>query len=261
MRNDMYKVIVERPRRWKGGDADAVRLRDDLDGRMHLGMRVGYAGRFLNENLAPLRRYLLAQVGRPWDKVFSEISAGIDRRNTVQQHIYQHIDDFIAIHVGLRDGQPIDLGRGGLFSNHSGELSQELYVDPRTGLIRINKQYRAWARKIDEKRRQEQAQLVARRRILNDRTVLLRLDDLWFEVTLAELPPGRTIERRVDGQCQRKLVYERRYDVVFRREISLLSDSHQRERERERIYGSNAVYAASKRQLSKREMKAHGLRE
>jgi hypothetical protein len=73
MREDMYKVIVERPRRGKEGDATAARLREDFDGPMRLGMRAGYGYRSLNENLAPLRRYLHAQIGRPWDKVFSEI--------------------------------------------------------------------------------------------------------------------------------------------------------------------------------------------
>ncbi len=32
MREDMYKVIVERPRRWKARDSLANRLRNDLDG-------------------------------------------------------------------------------------------------------------------------------------------------------------------------------------------------------------------------------------
>jgi len=99
MRKDMYKVIVERPRRGKDGDANAARLRNDFVGPMRLGMRAGYGYRALNENLAPLRRYLHAQIGRPWNKVFGEICAGIDRRNTVQQHIHRHIRDFIAIDV------------------------------------------------------------------------------------------------------------------------------------------------------------------
>lgn len=43
--------------------------------------------------------------------MFSEICAGIDGRNTVQQHILQHIDDFIAINVDIRaDGELVDLG-------------------------------------------------------------------------------------------------------------------------------------------------------
>jgi hypothetical protein len=109
MREDMYKVIVERPRRGKYGYAGAARLRNDIDGPMRLGMRAGYGYRALNENLAPLRRFLHAQIGRPWNKVFSEICAGIDRRNTVQQHIHQHISDFTAIDVDVRNGRLVDL--------------------------------------------------------------------------------------------------------------------------------------------------------
>lgn len=120
-----------------------------------------------------------------------------------------------------------------------------------------NKEYRAWRQEIVERRQQEQAQLVARRRILNDRTVLLRLDGSWFEITLAQLPAGRAIERIVDGQCKKRIVYDGRYDVVLRRQITLYTDAQ----ERERLYGSVEVYAVSKRQLSKQEMKAHGLRD
>lgn len=104
MREDMYKVIVERPRRGKYGYDTAARRRNDFEGSASLGMRAGYGYRALNENLAPLRRYLRAQVGRPWNKVFSEICAGIDGRNSMQQHIRQHIDDFIATKVEVRDG-------------------------------------------------------------------------------------------------------------------------------------------------------------
>ena len=37
--------------------------------RRHVRERGGF--KVLNENLAPLRRYLEAQVGRPWDKIYS----------------------------------------------------------------------------------------------------------------------------------------------------------------------------------------------
>jgi len=241
MRPDMYKVIVERPRHWKASDAQADRLRNDFDGPMQLGMRAGHGKPWLNENLAPLRRYLRAQVGRPWNKVYSEISAGIDRRNTVQQHIYEHIADFIAIDV-----------TSAAFAQRVRRCYQELYVDPRTGLIRVNKEHRAWRREQIERREQEQVQLVARRRILNDRTVLMRLDDLWFEVTLAELPAPRAVQ--IEGRS--KVVLERRYDIVLRRPINRNEDAS----DRGRVYGSSDLYAVSKRQLSKRELKAHGLR-
>src|SRR5258706_4465295 len=170
MREDMYKVIVERPRRGKEGDATAARLREDFDGPNGLGMRAGYGYRSLNENLAPLRRDLHAQIGRPWDKVFSEVCAGIDRRNTVQQHIHQHIRDFIAIDVDVREGQLIDLATRWGFRGRGSGLFQGLYVDPRTGLIRQNKNYRPWRRSIAEHRRREQAEVAARRRKVDERT-------------------------------------------------------------------------------------------
>jgi hypothetical protein len=48
MRSDMYKIIVERPRRSKDLKARAVRFRNSLDGPSHLGMRVGYGYREIN---------------------------------------------------------------------------------------------------------------------------------------------------------------------------------------------------------------------
>jgi len=179
MREDMYKVIVERPRRGKDGDAAAARRRNDFDGPMRLGMRAGYGYRSLNENLAPLRRYLRAQLGRPWNKVFSEICAGIDRRNTVQQHIHQHIRDFIAIEVGVRNGRLVDLAGGWGFLRADG-ISQELYVDPRSGLIRLNKH--GGCRAVNARnRRIENGRAGARLDILRYRFTRHRETGLHFE--------------------------------------------------------------------------------
>ncbi|HEY5759090.1 MAG TPA: hypothetical protein VIU34_24860 [Steroidobacter sp.] len=259
MRKDMYKVIVERPRAWKGGYEQAARLRDDLDGPIHLGMRAGYGYRGLNENLAPLRRYLLSQVGRPWDKVFSEICSGIDRRNTVQQHIHQHIDDFIATRVEIRDGELVDLNGRDRFLRYGG-MHQQLYVDPRTGLIRINKKYRNWRNyrsASTEREERAQAEVDARRRVLDERTLLLRLSEVWFEVKLAELPLPREIVT-MDSPQRTRMIVDARYDAVLRRKTSF---AHTDSSEHKRVYGSSDLYAVSKRQLSKREIKTHGLRE
>jgi hypothetical protein len=220
MRKDMYKVIVERPRRGKDGYATAARLRKDFDGPTRLGMRAGYGYRSLNENLAPLRRYLHAQIGRPWNKVFSEICAGIDRRSTVQQHIHQHIRDFIAIEVDVRDGQLIDLvARWGFRGSGSG-ISQEIYVDPRTGLIRPNKNYRPWRHGIAEYRRREQAEVAARRRKVDERTYLLLLNEIWFSVEVDVLPEERRVDRVIDGKPHRQTAAECRYDVVLRKNVA-----------------------------------------
>lgn len=247
MRPDMYKVIVERPRRSKDLNERALRLRKDLDGPAHLGMRVGYGYRDLNENLAPLRRYLQSQVGRPWSKVFSEICATIDRRNPVQQHIHQHIDQLIAIRIEIRHGRLIECGK---FGPRALGAADELYVDPRTGLI-CRAKAPAFVR-ASERRRRQQMEIDARRRILDECTQLLKLEDAWFRVSVEPLPNGK--------------IPEFRFDVVMR-ELASRTDgrstsgpSDSRWRQRLWLYGSGELYAVQKRQLSKREIRAYGLR-
>ena len=100
MRDDMAKVIVERPRipafNCRKGRPQAL---EDLPARE--GMRRPHALRGdrkeLNENLTPLRRYLERQVGRPWDKVYSEIAAHLRVDNTVQQHVRDHLGDVPSV--------------------------------------------------------------------------------------------------------------------------------------------------------------------
>jgi hypothetical protein len=246
MRPDMYKVIVERSRRGKSMRPLAIRFRNNLDSPAHLSMRTAYDHRELNENLQPLRRYLYAQVGRPWDKVYSEICATIDRRNTVQQHIHQHIDQFIATRVGLRDGRLIDFTNGRCLPL-TGLRHQELYVDPRSGLIRLTNIGSDWKRHRAERRRRHEMDVAARRRVVDDHTLLLNLQDTWFRVEIAALPTAV-----VSGRT------EARFDVVLGRFTAFRP--HVDGGYRHHLYGFETHYAVSKRQSGKRELKACGLR-
>jgi hypothetical protein len=249
MRTDMFKVLVERPRGYKGTDARANRRRDDFEGPPFLGMRAGYGYRALNENLRPLQRYLRAQIGRPWGKVYSEIARTIDRRSTVQQHVYQHIEDFVSTQVAWKDGRLVDLDAyGGI-----GELSQELYVDPRTGLLRLNKHYRSWAQKRRERAAEHEAEVDARRRIVDDLTQLHLIDGEWYEIHFSALPLGQWREVVVRGRAVRKYVADRRYDVLLKRMTSEIDS------DRSRLHGLEPRYASAKRQLSHREKKSYGL--
>src|SRR5829696_5793202 len=103
MRDDMFEVIIERPRwgsrmpyrrRARRIDAKASLARDSDSLPSYFGMRrwalLGQS-KSLNENLAPLRRYLEGQVNRPWNKVWSEISANLAATSTVQQHVRDHV--------------------------------------------------------------------------------------------------------------------------------------------------------------------------
>lgn len=196
-------------------------------------------------------------MGRPWNKVFSEICAGIDGRNTVQQHIRQHIEDFIATTVEMRDGELVDLHDRWGFNLRSGGLRQELYVDPRSGLIRINKHYGVWRHERIEKAKRARAEIEARRRTIDEDTQLHRLDGIWFQVTVGVLPVGRAREMAINDPLERSAIRDKRYDAILRREVAR-NDEHSTERQR--IYGARNRYGISKRQLSKRELDGHGLR-
>lgn len=243
MRTDMYKVIVERPRKWKGADADANRRRQDFEGPQFLGMRAGHGRPALNENLNPLRRYLRAQVGRPWNKVYGEISANIDRRNTVQLHIFAHLDDLIAIQVERRDGHWVDLKRP-IVSYRSGkvEIRQELYVDPRTGLIRPNKDHDRPGREWRARQKAEHDEAASQRHRISDEMVFLKHCGEWYEVRVATLPPVSQVHRVFDAVRKRMVSTRDRYcDEAFD------------------LYGRWDQYAVSKRQLSRREIESQKL--
>src|ERR1700760_2116860 len=102
MRPDMFKVIVERPR---GGGGWATKQRIVWnDDRTKVPMNRNRS-KSLNENLAPLRRFLRRSVGRPWNAVFSEICEGLSVRNPVQKHVRDHLKDLVLLHTFERDGK------------------------------------------------------------------------------------------------------------------------------------------------------------
>src|SRR4051794_25469022 len=110
----MAKVIVERPRRkgWAGSKPKGYRrqlAKFGEDGPPHQeGIKARWQGnrKSFNEHLGPLRRYLDSQVGRPWDKIFSEICTHINRNSAVQDHVRDHVEDYVTVHAILIDGIP-----------------------------------------------------------------------------------------------------------------------------------------------------------
>ncbi|MBT2746127.1 MULTISPECIES: hypothetical protein [unclassified Lysobacter] len=256
MRNDMYKVIVERPRLGGGWDKPGREARDPEDQRVHESLRLRHGYRkSLNENLRPLQRYLERQVGRRWDLVYSQLCARVDRRNTVQQHIHQHIDDFVAMQVLEIDGEfHVMRSWGGLAP--LAEVRSALYVDPRNGCLMRNE---AAIGLRGERRRAHRMAVRARRegwqdevRTLDAHTQLRRIDGLWYEVALAPVP-ARDTPRKPD-QRRRKLPRQIVFDAVTHKKIGPCDG------ERCRTYGACALYARRKRQLSGAELSDHGLR-
>lgn len=260
MRDDMYKVIVERPRwgsRMRTREGRAYRNGEEVPGK--IGMKQGYTNRkSLNENLAPLRRWLESQVNRPWDKVYAELCANIDRRNTVQEHIFTHIDGFVECEARWLDGEVFVMEswpRKGLVPLRESRV--RLYVHPKTRILRYNKHYISW------RKRQEQAGLAADKgfaatcRVIGDSATLQKIDGVWYHVTMAQMGLPKLAGGKNGGPAN--WVYPQHWDVVKKEMVSL--PRHQSlERERPNMaFVNHHRYAAAKRQLSSAELKQHQL--
>ena len=83
MQTDMAKVIVERPR-CGGQRSRKGRIRNFELLPTKEGMQRRWTDqKYLNENLAPLRRFLASRVGQRWDAVYAEINEQLAPRNAV----------------------------------------------------------------------------------------------------------------------------------------------------------------------------------
>src|SRR5262249_20977740 len=130
----------------------------------------------LNENLQPLRRYLERQVGRPWRKVYAEIAKNLQVDSTVQQHVRDHLRDFVAVKPS----------RVNSWRSRATPWWQSFYVDPASGLLcRTDRLPEVKARRRAERNRPPAP--VTRVALGKDGELRL-LAGLWYHVRLAPLP-------------------------------------------------------------------------
>lgn len=244
MRKDMSKVIVERPR--LGRSAAGLRrgrtrtlVDDDGEPIRAKGAREPKNPRAaktknLNETLNPLKRYLASNVGRPWDKVYSEISEHLKPTSTVQQHVRDHLQDFVATKTRMKGGAVVVTPRFGGERPLTEDWSL-YYVHPRTGLLRKNEHRQRFGARWRAARIKAEAELAQRMRVIDAKTQLHLFNDIWWEVKLAKIPPGQLYT-----------------DVVHRSGLSRMAG--------EKLYGRPDVYAREKRQLPKAEIRKLKLR-
>ncbi len=242
MRADMGKVLVERPRlKRRSGDSRPGKgyqrelqrsLAAEASPPSHerLKHRYGHSRKFFNENLAPLRRFLESNVGRPWNKVYAEICKHVDRGNVVQKHILTHLFDYVVTQVVLIDGKPcrVRQGRGGYESLCTSHNRQQWFVCPKSGLLRRSRYVRRTSKQPQPPRRV----------VLNKTKMCLFLNGQWELVTVAPMP----------GPPQNPCGY----DVVRKRRTAGWPPEHANA---VRFYGA-AVYALSRRPLSRVELLA-----
>lgn len=185
MRSDMKKVLTERPRHgsWQGQRrvrAPAARLWDGEDGfedAEHPGRPL--RTRYFSDLIGPLRKWLRRQVGRPWDKVWSEICAQVDAESVSGLHLRDHVRWEVNTAVQM-DERGVALSR--VASRYRGARIDGLYVHPRHGLLCWQEPDRSrW-----ERRAEPQDPCL---RELGAGRFQQQIDGLWFEVQTRNLGP------------------------------------------------------------------------
>lgn len=232
----MAKVIVERPRHGsrlptKGKGYNRRNARCVWEDRpKREGMKVrGGAGKSLNEHLAPLRRYLTKQVGRPWDNVFADVCRFLDRNSAVQDHVRDHLDDYVATRVIVHGGQ-LCQGNG----YRIGEpLRSIFFVCPRTGILTRNPNYgRGFFRQLDK----------LTIRFLDHGAALVRKRGAWHIITTHAFL-GRVW---VPGKGYDSAIPLQRWDALMKTNLY--------REEAVGIYGC-PIHAVAARRASKREVR------
>lgn len=236
----------------------------------HESMRRGSRcyGLSTNVRTAPLRRWLHAQLGRPWANVASEACQVFSPRTKLGQELRKQLQYLVeTTNVVMRaDGAWCEVST---YTTEPYRVSG-LYVHPRTGLLCEQASSRPTASAL---RQQHKQAAEAVRRELSDSLQLHRLEGLWYEVRLEEVPvlpllkttPEQWARTHRLDRGPEPYVYSYDnppYDVVLRehryREFGATPRPSYRARE---FYGRSDVYAVSKRQLSSKELKHYGLTE
>lgn len=244
MRSDMSKVLVERPRRGGYGTRKGREADHDLLPSKE-GMRAphvrNWGGKELNENLSPLRRFIESRVGRPWNKVFSEICENLRTDNTVQQHVRDHVEDFVAIRTSMVDDEIV------IYHKYRSPILLKnsfigLYVHPVTGILCRNKT--TLTRRQERKLWKDQmaAEEASKIHVAKDGTEYRKVDGLWFEV-LWDTVTKREFSYIKHGE---KITF---YETYIRRDI-FTDKMHNTVGER---------YRSGKRQISRKELRDLGL--
>ena len=142
MRSDMKKVVVERPRwgsrgrnrkfgarlRYVEGHDYEEQPKKALGFESYRGAK--YAEKEFTDVLNPLERFLRSSLGRPWNKIYSELCAGRDKRKATSLQFFRRLENIVATNCYFdRNGRLQVLIKG------KERKVQGFYVHPVSGLL------------------------------------------------------------------------------------------------------------------------------
>ncbi len=201
MRSDFAKVIVERPR--GGSSLRNLKTRmprihswdsetDDYSGPSRVSRRERWYSRSAKsqtDSLNPLTRFLHTQVGKPWNRVWSEVKHQFDERSTMQWHFVLHLKQMVKLNCFVgRGGMVYDssLYHGSVFTRVDG-----FYVHPKTRTLEWAESWRSSHRECPE----HPIILIAP----NPNTECRRIRGIWRVLTYVHHDSEEIVSQRFDG--------------------------------------------------------------
>lgn len=107
----------------------------------------------LSDVLGPLKSYLKHSVGQPWDDIYSELCANLDRRSVSGLHVFQHLWHYVEnnCYIGVDGKVYTEKGYG---PRRVGHGDFDFYVHPWTGLLSQLPLKESWRKHYARKRAQ-----------------------------------------------------------------------------------------------------------
>ena len=107
----------------------------------HEGMKVRSGGsKYQTDNLQPLVRFLRSNIGKHWDKVYSELCQRLDKKTMLGQHVFQHLFDFVETKVYISEGKIFRISGWGGERELTSFKRPGFYVHPKSGVLMLVKQ-------------------------------------------------------------------------------------------------------------------------
>jgi hypothetical protein len=186
----MNKVVVERARvgSWKpnrkwGKQLAYVPDCDYEDEPKHVSSsrhRQYHYSKWFSDVLNPVEGFLRKNVGRPWDKVYSELRSGLDVRKVTGLHIFQHLEGMIELNCFEDENGIVQSS----WSHYRYGVVEGFYVHPRTRLL----QFAPTTSRAERQRENLQKQEIEGFWIDRNRAYRI-LDGLWYLVTYKCIRP------------------------------------------------------------------------
>jgi len=247
MKSDFAKIVTERPRAgggyknpkgWNARSQHRTANQCEQENwpkreKIRQKWQSSFGEKQFTDVLGPLYGYLLKQVGRHWDDVFSEICENLPANNTNTSHVRDHVFDFVEVDVVMVDGVPCYRRSFGKYTwlkkqewtplSVYGSRQFQLYVNPENGLLC----------KLEKKKEVKKDKKEGKGVIVDDTHQYHKIDGVWYLLAL------KIVNRHPE-------YYELFYDVGYKKNF--------RDSEMFRHYGKRC-YCIHKTQLNKRQIK------